>query len=254
MPAGAPPSCPAPICRLLTYAVLAVLLGGSIYGVARVGRGNSGGMAAAGIDEFALSDALLDNARVGTLLGAAAAAKVAAGRGSSMEGSGSRQQQQRHGAAHHHHVHEDVHDRRAALEQQHHQQQQEQHVLAAAAGGGAVVQEVTQEQLEQQHLAQLQHLEQQHALAAQQALEEQQQQQQQHVGGAEHGHDPALEEHVAAHIAAQQALPRREGPSLYSANLSGERVHSRGGEGRGDGLHRACARTVWVWAGRPAGQ
>ncbi len=193
-----------------------VLLGGSAYGVARVGRGStSPGFGAADIDDFAISDSLLDNAR-----GGAAVARGAAGSARQRQQQRTSGQQRHHS---HHALHEEAHDRRAALEQQ-----QEQHVVAAtqqehagaAAGHGGS--ELTQEQLEQQHLLELQHLEQQHALAQQHALTG--------AAGAAAADpsgsggqpdDTAVAAHVAAHIAAQQALPQREGPSLYSANLSG---------------------------------
>jgi glutathione peroxidase len=104
------------------------------------------------------------------------------------------------------HVHEDAPDRRAALEQR----AAKAAALGAAAlglhdstgGGGGGIEggavldaDAEQAELEAEHLARLQ------------ALEDQ-------------GHDPHTAAHVAAHIAEQQALPQREGPSLYTANLS----------------------------------
>lgn len=211
---------------VLTYLVLAVLLAGSIYGVARVARGSGGSSGgAASIDILALNDALMDNARVGGARGGAAAAARA------------QQQQQQHSSGQQH-LHEDVHDRRAALEQHHLQQaaaageadgleQQQAQQQGADSGAG-----LTQEQLEFQHLQELQLLEQQHALAAQRAADEQQQGQEGGVLAAAQLQEAGTQEHVAAHIAAQQALPRREGPTLYSANLSAVDI-------RGNVMHTA---------------
>lgn len=213
--------------RVVVYIMVAALVGGSVYGAARVGRSGGGGgaVAAAGLDEFALSDSLLDNARVG---GAALIEGGALGGGSGvggLHGGLLRQQQQGRGQraraqAEQHHLHDDVLDRRAALEQQH-----EAATAAGAGTEGLSAEEAEQQRLEAQHLAELRYLEAQHALAAQHAHGQQQEQrseEQRKQAGAHGEHEPALTEHIAAHIAAQQALPRREGPSLYSANLSGE--------------------------------
>ena len=155
--------CPRHPCSALTYVLIAALLGGSLYVVARLGRLGLAG-AGGGPEDFPLGSDLLDGARLGQQR---------------------LQQQQQHPPVH---VHEDVHDRRAAMEQ---------HAAAAAALGADADEE--QAALEAQHVAQLKALEQQ-------------------------GHDAATAAHVAAHIAQQQAMPQREGPSLYAADLSGGAV------------------------------
>ncbi len=174
------PSCFRPLPRrALSYVLIAALLGGSLYGVARLGR--------VGLLGTGSSRGSGDGFPLGT-------------------STGQQQQQQQH----QHppvHVHEDAPDRRAALEQH----AAEAAALGAAAaggglhggGGGGIDAPVLdagadseQAELEAEHLARLQ------------ALEAQ-------------GHDPHTAAHVAAHIAEQQSLPQREGPSLYASNLSG---------------------------------
>ncbi|KAI7839624.1 hypothetical protein COHA_006624 [Chlorella ohadii] len=165
--------------RALSYVLIAALLGGSLYGVARLGR--------VGLLGTGSSRGSGDGFPLGTSTG----------------------QQQQQLQQHQHppvHVHEDAPDRRAALEQH----AAEAAALGAAAaggglhggGGGGIDAPVLdagadseQAELEAEHLARLQ------------ALEAQ-------------GHDPHTAAHVAAHIAEQQSLPQREGPSLYASNLS----------------------------------
>ena len=254
------------------------MLAGSIYGVMRVGRPGL----ATGPDDFGLADgAFYDGAAVGAGVGAGA-----------LRHKQQHRQQQRHhlhGGSDVHdvhsseagalHLHDDVHDRRAAMEERHAataasaaltkaaaeatlaqqagqqqrqdaQEQQQQPAVhhsadveawdaIGAADTGPDASQVQQAQLEAQHLAELHHLEAQ-------------------LGGpgslAQLHPDPDVAAAVAAHIAEQQAMPRREGPSLYSANLSGEGRRGRtGGGGRGCGRGLAPGGGLWRrGAGRPA--
>jgi hypothetical protein len=135
---------------------------------------------------------------------------------------------------------------RSSLEQQRLQQQRdrerqalEQHSSGAQAAGDleawdsiddaeeTAEAEAARQQaaLEARHLSDLQQQQQLEAAAAAAAAAAAGQQQQQQQGGDEElpalHPDPAVAAAVAAHIAAQQALPRRTGPSLYAANLTG---------------------------------
>ena len=89
-------------------------------------------------------------------------------------------------------------------EREHHEQQQQQQ----QGGGGA-------------------------GLDRRAAIEQEQHQQQQQQQQGQHA-DPGVAAAVAAHIAAQQALPQRNGPSLYSANLSGGEASGHTGVGSQD--------------------
>lgn len=239
--------------RALLFLLVAVMLGASIYGVARLGRA-SGLAAGGGPEDFPLGSSL-DGSRQGQQQQSGAAAGGAAA-----------------GATRHQHpphVHEDVADRRAALGQQHAVAVEAAAAAVAAAGaeGGGILQAgsgdgilrddavAEQAALELEHLAELQRLEEERrgdpaaaAVAAAGAGEE---------GGAL-PQDPAVAAHVAAHIAAQQALPRRDGPSLYAANLSavdirGNVVHTADLAGRVTivaNVASNCGYTGagWVWA------
>ena len=222
---------------MLPYLGITLLLAGAIYGVVRI-NGGAAGLAAGGeraAGDFAglVEDELLEDARRSGItfddLDLLAGAKVHPDEHLhewEREHHEQQQQQQQGGGG-------AGLDRRAAIEQeQHQQQQQQQHELLhpeehpdEALGG---TEEQQQERLEQEHLQGLQHLEhQQHP--GQQRSEPQQQQQQQ----GQHA-DPGVAAAVAAHIAAQQALPQRNGPSLYSANLSGGEASGHTGVGSQD--------------------